>query len=112
MIGRTETLHDLFGEILVPGAVYREVVEMGAGLPGSLELKAARWAIVTEPTEQMPLSKLLKGELDPGEVAAIVLALERSAGLLLMDDLAARQAAVRLGLSVIGTIGILLAAKK
>jgi predicted nucleic acid-binding protein len=112
MIGRMGLIHDLFGEILIPGAVYREVVEVGAGLPGSLELQAASWATVVEPTRGTPVSKLLESELDPGEVAALILALERHAELLLVDDLAARQAATRLGLSVIGTVGILLAAKK
>lgn len=112
MIGRTELIHHLFGEVLLPGAVYREVVEAGAGLPGSLELQGASWATVAEPTPSTRLAKLLESDLDPGEVAAILLALERDAGLILVDDLAARQAAVRLGLSVIGTLGILLAARK
>jgi predicted nucleic acid-binding protein len=112
MIGRTELIHHLFGQVLVPGAVYREVVEAGAGLPGSSELPAASWAIVAEPNPSTRLAKLLEGDLDPGEIAAILLALEREAGHLLVDDLAARQAATRLGLSVIGTLGILLAAKK
>lgn len=112
MIGRTELIHDLFGDILLPGAVYREVVEVGAGLPGSLELQAASWAVVAEPTQQTQLAKVLESDLDPGEIAVILLAVERQAGLVLVDDLAARQAAVRLGLSVIGTLGILLAAKK
>jgi hypothetical protein len=38
----------LFGEVLVPRTVYREVVEDGAGLPGSEELRTATWARVVE----------------------------------------------------------------
>ncbi len=34
MVGMVSLLPDLFGEILVPSVVFREVVEVGAGLPG------------------------------------------------------------------------------
>ena len=50
------------------------------------------------------------GRLHRGELAAMRLALEQRADLLLMDDLAARQKASRLGLKVMGTLGVLLLA--
>ena len=49
--------------------------------------------------------------LDIGEVAALALAVERPADLILLDDKAARQAAGALNLTYIGIVGILLAAK-
>ncbi len=51
-------------------------------------------------------------KLDLGECAAITLAQELQANLLLLDDLAARKEAQRLGLPIIGTVGILLSAKQ
>ena len=44
--------------------------------------------------------------LGPGEASSIALALERGAGLL-ADDQAARRVASRLGISVIGLLGVL-----
>ena len=51
-------------------------------------------------------------KLDLGECAAITLAQELQADRLLLDDLAARKEAQRLGLPVIGTVGIVLIAKQ
>jgi predicted nucleic acid-binding protein len=50
--------------------------------------------------------------LDAGEANAIALALELQADDLLIDERLGRQEAVRLGLSIIGILGILLVAKK
>lgn len=50
-------------------------------------------------------------DLDIGEAAGIVLALDLNADLILMDERDGRHAAARLGLNVIGTIGLLIDAK-
>ena len=49
--------------------------------------------------------------LGPGETSAITLALERHAAVMI-DERAARRTAARLGLPVIGTIGVLVLAKR
>ncbi len=54
----------------------------------------------------------LRRELGSGETAVIALAVRENADLVILDDLAARNVAVGLGLSVSGTLGILLAAYK
>ena len=54
----------------------------------------------------------LNERIDMGESQAITLALESNADFILLDDLKARKTAIRYGLKVIGSLGILLSAKK
>jgi predicted nucleic acid-binding protein len=53
---------------------------------------------------------LSKKNLDPGESSAIALALETKEPLLILDDAQAREFALELGLTITGTLGILIAA--
>jgi len=53
-----------------------------------------------------------RGRLGDGEWEAITLAIEVGAGAILIDDRPARRLAETAGLSVIGTLGLLLAAKQ
>ncbi len=57
------------------------------------------------------LKRSLMIELDEGESEAIVLALEKDAELILIDDYDGREIARALGLRVAGTLGVLLKAK-
>jgi predicted nucleic acid-binding protein len=50
--------------------------------------------------------------LGPGEREAIALAVELGADEIILDDLSARRMATSLGIPVIGTLGLLLRAKK
>jgi predicted nucleic acid-binding protein len=52
-------------------------------------------------------SSLVPGHLDPGESEAIALAVEVHADVVLMDEQAGRQEAVRRGLRVAGTLSVL-----
>jgi uncharacterized protein len=60
----------------------------------------------------LPLSSISERGLDAGEANAIALALELQADDLLIDERLGRQEAIRLGLSIIGILGILLMAKQ
>ncbi len=113
ILGRFAVLHDLFGQVYLPEAVYREVVLQGIGEPGSDETRAAvadGW-LVRVAVENTTAVDALLSELDQGEAEAIVLARELGAELVLLDDGAARAKARVMNVKPTGTIGILLLAR-
>jgi hypothetical protein len=97
--------------IVIPQAVWREVVEQGRGRPGAQDVAMAPWVTVQNAAPS-GIRQLLLAELEVGEAEAIALAHEISADLILLDERDARQAAARLGLRSLGTIGILIWAKQ
>lgn len=109
-LGHLELLHALYGEVLVPEAVWQEVVIDGAGQPGASEIGRALWIHRCAVTN-WPLVQALRQHLGAGEAEAIALAHEVGAELLLMDERLGRQAAHRLGVRAIGLAGVLLEAK-
>lgn len=110
-IGQLSWLPDLFGEVLVPGAVYTEIVVAGAGRIGAAEIQSANWIRMEAVVDRTRVNYLLT-QLDIGEAEAIVLAQEKQADWLLVDENKARTIAQRLGLRMIGTVGLLLLAKQ
>jgi len=111
-IGMLELLHRRFPEgVVIPEAVWGEVVEGGKGQPGAKEVSSSQWIKVGEVVDRKLVS-LLRMELDQGEAEAIVLAKELGADLVLLDEKAARILAKRLELPVLGTVGILVWAKR
>lgn len=113
-LGRFELLKQLFGEVIIPAAVYDEIAGKGAGRVGSDNVSksiADGW-IHVENITTTPLLITLKVDLDAGESEAIALALEKHADLLLLDERKGRSKAKALGLEVTGTIGILLLARE
>jgi len=109
-IGKLDLLHQLYDELIVPAAVWQEVVVEGAGQPGADEVKAATWIKMHAVTNRQ-LVQVLQQDLDAGEAEAIALALEIEAELLLMDEHLGRETARHLGLRYIGLIGALIEAK-
>jgi len=91
----------LFGVILIPPAVAQEAISVN--LESWIEIR---------PLQQEIPPAVLRADIDLGESEAIRLALEVQASQLIVDDLQARRLATSLGLSIIGTTGLLLAAKK
>ncbi len=110
-IGELDLLRRLYGELLIPEAVWREVVVEGAGQPGAEEVGAASW-IETRDVANENLVRALRQDLDAGEAEAIALALEVGADLLLMDERLGRETAQHLGVRYVGLIGVLVAAKR
>ncbi len=97
-IGRLTLLKDLYQQIMLPSAVWKEAVEEGKGKSGTAEIEMARqlgWVEVASPGN-LPLVSLLQRDLDEGESEAIALAIERQADLILLDETDARQVAAAL----------------
>jgi len=110
-IGQLSLLPRIFERILIPEAVWLEVVVDGEDQPGAKEILQTDWverAIVSN----HQLVRSLRQELDAGEAEAIALAVEINADWLLMDERLGRQTARHFGLGYIGLIGILKAAKQ
>jgi predicted nucleic acid-binding protein len=108
-----ELFSRLYRRIFVPLAVWREVVEESDGRPGATEMQravAAGW-MVKQAVENKALVVALRQTLDGGEAEAIALATELQPEILLLDDKLGRRMAVRLGVPVTGTLGVLLRAK-
>ena len=110
-LGHLELLHALYRDVLVPEAVWQELVVQGAGQPGAVELERAPWIRRCAVANQV-LVQSLRQQLGAGEAEAIALALEAGAELLLMDERLGRDAARRLGVRAIGVAGVLLEAKR
>jgi predicted nucleic acid-binding protein len=110
-VGRLDLLQQLYGAILIPAAVYVEIVVVGAGLPGALEVQTLPWFQQRPVTPSALLTRLRLG-LDPGEAEAVALADEIKADLILLDERRARRVASQLGLSRVGVLGILIEAKR
>jgi len=68
-------------------------------------------SIHVEKVDNKRLVALLEEFVDKGETEAIVLALELNADLILIDDRDARNLAKKLGLQVMGTLGVIALAK-
>jgi predicted nucleic acid-binding protein len=105
LIGHVDILPSLFGGVIVPRAVRDELAHPGAA--SSVRHWIANppdWlAIQAAPVEPAPdLARLHVGERE-----AILLASSLRAGLLLMDEKRARQAAQERGIEVTGLLGVL-----
>jgi len=111
-IGRLELLQRRFPEgVIIPDAVWREVVETGHGRAGAKKVSHAEW-IKRRQVQNRAIATALQTTLDQGEAEVIALGLEIGADLLLLDEKSARSVAVRLQYPVLGTIGLLIWGKR
>jgi len=107
-ISRLDLLEKLFKKVIVPEAVWKEVTVEGK--PGREKILRAGFIHVAR-VRNKRLALLLKEFVDEGEAEAITLALEVNADILLIDDRDARDLAKKLGLQVMGALGVLALAK-
>ena len=107
---KLQLIQQVYGKLIVPPAVYRELVAKGAGKPGAEEIESASWITVQEPTDQKEVERIRK-RLDPGESESLVLAQELSATLL-ADEKAVIEEARKSGLKIASTHLLLEEAKR
>lgn len=105
LLGHIEVLPKIYGEILIPQAVFDELQDSDAPAEVRVWLSAPPiWLKISSAIYQPdPLLDLL----DRGERDAILLAESVKADRLIIDDLDGRREAVNRKLPVIGTLGIL-----
>ena len=109
-IKQLHLLHQLYGTVIIPEAVYRELTDPSFPVAGATEVQTLDW-IQTRTIGDRTLVEVLSNELDLGEVEAIALAVEIQAERLLIDERRGRLVASRLNLSYMGILGILVEAK-
>ena len=109
-IVRLSLLRDVTGSLLIPDAVYEEIVVNKGGMPGAAEVAQSAWIQRAALTNRLMLGSL-PSFLHEGEREAIALAGERGAQLL-VDEIRARRVASDLRIDIIGTLRILADAKR
>jgi len=111
MVGRLEILRSLFSRIVVPDQVHQEILRGGAAHIGLSTYAEANW--IEHVQLSCPNDSLLTSFLDKGEAAVIQVARELQADRVLIDERKARKVARAVyGLSVVGTAGALVLAKR
>jgi len=110
-IGRLELLRLLYRQVLIPSAVNDELTASGSDLPAAVDFASEQWLIVAAPKDRDRIREI-RADLDAGEAEAIVLAIERRAGLLLMDERRGRRIATGAGLKITGLLGVVARAKR
>jgi predicted nucleic acid-binding protein len=108
--GQEDLLPQLFTEIVLPGAVWEEVAAGDITDPAVQKLGALAWlkrddAITVAPVVQA-------WDLGEGETAVLSYALARLDYVAVIDDAAGRRCARSLNIAVIGTIGLIVLAKR
>ena len=98
-IGELHLLQKLYSKITTTIEI---ATEFGEPLPEWIEILSVK---------SKDTQRLLEMQIDKGESSAIALALEISDSLLILDDIKARKVATQLGLSITGTLGIIIKAK-
>ena len=106
-----ELLQKLYGNVLIPKAVYRELTENPAYSKEAKTVKSLEFLKVV-PVENVKSVNVLRSVtgLDAGESEALIMYDEQKADLLLMDEHKGRSVAKQLNVRYIGTVGILMLA--
>jgi predicted nucleic acid-binding protein len=107
-IGQVDVLPRLYGSVVIPSEVAREL----ASAKRQVEIRA----FITSPPQWLsirsPKSLEAIPEIDAGECAAISLALELKADLLLIDERTGREAAIARNIRTLRTTALLFDAAK
>lgn len=115
ILGKLDLLNELFEEVYVPNAVYEEIVNSNSTQSygrNELEHQIKNGNFVKVEIKNQTLINTLYGKLHEGELEVIVGAKELDLNYVLIDERTARNMAKTFLLRPIGTVGILILAKK
>jgi len=107
--GHLELLKTFADEVWVPEPVAEEILHRGQHDITARAIEKTDW-LISKPVGPIPAA-ILGWRLGSGESTVLALAIEHQLEVII-DDLAGRKCAARLGIPVRDTLGIVLAAKK
>ena len=108
--GSLDMLPLLYSRVWVPFEVCREI--QAGGMDGFASTEFEQMAWLHKQSQPVTIPLLLQNSLDTGEAAVIQLALQEGVALVAIDESVGRRFARLSGLSLTGSLGILLKAKK
>lgn len=111
-IGQLGLVQKLYSKIYIAKAVFQEVIIDGADKIEQNDFLAKYNWIEIVKIKNVEAKQMFTTSLHDGEVETMILAMEKSADLCILDDLLARKYAKRFNLNITGTLGLLIAAKK
>ena len=109
-LGLLDVLHKLLGQIRVPMSVVDEIDRGRTFIPELPDLRVLDWVEIEMVVGNIPDASI--SQLGPGETEALALAKSLPDVCVLMDDFQAREQAEKSGISVRGTLALLLMAKE
>ncbi|MBN1933129.1 MAG: DUF3368 domain-containing protein [Anaerolineae bacterium] len=109
-LGRLNLLQSGADQVVIPQAVFDEIQVRPDEAARQIEQATLSWLTVKQ-VDDLDAVDLLRADLDRGEAEVIVLAKKLGADWVIIDDLDARRFARRVGLNLVGTVGLLLAAR-
>ena len=109
-LGRLDLLKRSADTVCLTQAVLDEIRAKPDEATQAIEQACQSWLSVRR-VDNRDAVAILQADLDLGEAETIVLAREINADMVVMDDLDARRFARRVGLNMIGTMGVLPAAR-
>ena len=110
-LGDLKVLQSLYSQVLVPFEVCQEILNGGSSGFAVAEFEAADWLRKCRTPLEISSPLLIPG-LDRGEASVIQLAINEKVKTVCIDETIGRRVAKLNGLSLTGSIGILLRAKK
>lgn len=108
---RLALLRQLFGEVLIPVVVQRELLGKSGTEAGRLDTALSDFVHVADLDHYAPEIMVATLGLDAGERDAVALAYQKGLPLVI-DDRAGRRSAQRLGMKITGIAGIMIQARK
>jgi len=108
-IDKLDILKELYGQIIIPNAVYQEIEE-GKYKEFYTDLKQIDWIIIKSIKDKKSCEYFV--DLDNGETEVLILAKEINADLIILDEIIGRRYCKVLKYNLTGTLGVLLRAKE